>query len=86
MKDRRRYLRTPIDGEVEVRHGQRGTVVASLRDVSDGGVFVLTGGRLALAVGDKVSLQARELEDAPRLAARVVRVELDGVALLFCDE
>jgi hypothetical protein len=86
MMERRQHLRTPIQGQVALTHPVHGTLVAPLRDVSHGGVFVVTGGRMPLLPGEEVQVQARELEDAPVLRARVMRVEQDGVGLMFCDE
>jgi hypothetical protein len=39
-----------------------------------------------LAEGDEVQIQAEDIEDAPVLRGRVVRLEADGVGLMFCDD
>jgi hypothetical protein len=41
---------------------------------------------MALAEGDEVQVQAEDIEDAPVLRARVVRLEADGVGLMFCSD
>lgn len=66
-------------------HPAVGELRVNMRDMSDGGVFLYTGDRTDLAVGDTVRIQALDIEDAPILAARIVRREADGVGLMFID-
>jgi len=56
-----------------------------MRDLSDGGVFLCTGDRVDLPVGEKVEIQALDVEDAPVLFAQVVRQEPAGIALMFIE-
>jgi hypothetical protein len=39
-----------------------------------------------LSVGQVVRVQAQDLEDAPVLSARIVRVEEKGIALVFEED
>jgi hypothetical protein len=66
-------------------HPAVGELQVGMRDMSDGGVFLFTGDRNDLAIGDTVEIQALDIEDAPVLKARIVRREPDGIGLMFLD-
>jgi hypothetical protein len=86
MVEKRKHVRTEFSGRVKVMHPQLGAVDVVLRDVSNGGAFLYTGDQFGLQVGEVVSVQAQDLEDAPMLSARIVRVESRGIALMFDEE
>lgn len=86
MKDKRKHIRTELEGPVRLTHPRIGTIGARTRDVSDAGVYLLSDIALGLSVGDEVHIQAQDLEDAPILKARVVRIDKAGVALIFSLE
>lgn len=57
-----------------------------MRDMSNSGVFLLTGNELPLPEGSIVKIQVQGmLADAPVLDAEIIGKEEDGVALKFCD-
>jgi hypothetical protein len=66
----------PVVGEYDVE----------MRDMSDGGVFLLTTNRDDFPIGEVVQIQALDIEDAPVLSARVVRHEPTGIGLMFTEE
>jgi len=86
MVEKRKYVRTEFSGPVKVMHPQLGSMEAELRDISNGGIFLFTGDQLGLPVGEVVRVQAQDLEDAPVLNARIVRVEAKGIALMFDED
>lgn len=86
MKDKRKYIRTELEGPVSLTHPGIGAIITRTRDVSDAGVYLLADIVPGLSVGDEVQIQAQDLDDAPVLKARVVRIEKAGVALIFCLE
>ncbi|MEN8801730.1 MAG: PilZ domain-containing protein [Thiogranum sp.] len=86
MVEKRKHVRTELSGPVKVMHSQLGSVEVQLRDISNGGVFLFTGDQLGLPVGEVVRIQALDLEDAPVLNARIVRVETKGIALMFEED
>jgi hypothetical protein len=86
MVEKRKHVRTEFCGRVKVMHPQLGSVEVELRDISNGGVFLFTGDQFGLPVGEVVRVQAQDLEDAPVLSARIVRVEEKGIALLFDED
>jgi hypothetical protein len=86
MVEKRKHVRTEFSGRVKVMHPQFGAVEVELRDISNGGVFLFTGDQFGLSVGEVVRVQAQDLEDAPVLNARIVRIEAKGIALMFEEE
>ena len=83
MVEKRKHVRTEFNGMVRLMHPSLGTVETRMRDISNGGVFLFTGDSVGLPVGERVRLQALDMEDAPVLAARIVRTETQGIALMF---
>ena len=86
MVEKRKHVRTEFSGRVKVMHAQMGSVEVVLRDISNGGAFLYTTDQFGLQVGEVVRVQALDLEDAPVLNARIVRVETRGIALMFDQE
>jgi hypothetical protein len=86
MVEKRKHVRTEFSGRVKVIHPLIGAVEVELRDISNGGVFLFTGDQFGLPVGEVVRLQAQDLEDAPVLSARIVRIEEKGIALMFDED
>jgi len=86
MVEKRKHVRTEFSGRVKVMHPLIGAVEVDLRDISNGGVFLFTGDQFGLPVGEVVRLQAQDLEDAPVLSARIVRIEEKGIALMFDED
>jgi hypothetical protein len=86
MKDDREYARTPFSAPVKVVHPEFGELTFKMRDMSNGGVFLLTGNELPLPKGEIVQIQVQGmLADAPLLDAEIIRKDEEGTALKFCD-
>jgi len=83
MQEKRKHVRTAFSANVRLMHASVGTLDVEMRDLSDGGVFLFTGDRVDLPVGEKVEIQALDVEDAPVLSAQIVRKELAGIGLMF---
>jgi len=49
-------------------------------------VFLFTGDRVDLPVGERVEIQALDIEDAPLLSAQIVRRDSEGIALTFIED
>jgi len=86
MQEKRKYLRTAFSANVRLMHASLGTLDVEMRDLSDGGVFLCTGDRVDLPVGERVDIQALDVEDAPVLSAQIVRHEVAGIALMFTED
>lgn len=84
MSEKRRRERTAFPSEVTLTDPDFGALTAYTRDVSDSGVYLFVDHAHGLQVGARVSLQVRDMSgQAPVVSARVVRVDDDGVALMF---
>lgn len=84
MQEKRKYIRTAFSGHVRLSHASFDKDVdLVMRDLSDGGLFVLCGGELDLPIGERVQIQSLDIDDAPVLEAQIVRREEAGFALIF---
>ncbi len=82
--DQRKYPRTPMKCRIKISHSSIGEVIVNTRNISDGGVFVLTDGVEMPPVGTLVVGQVQGLPlEAPVLDMEIVRVEPQGVGLKF---
>ena len=86
MQEKRKHLRTAFSANVRLMHANIGTLDVEMRDMSDGGVFLSTGDRVDLPVGERVEIQALDIEDAPLLSAQIVRSDSEGIALIFIED
>lgn len=84
---RRKTVRTRLRAEVRLRHGELGEMLVYTRDISDSGAFVLAGGQKLPGVGELVEVQVQGLpgEPAPVVPMRVVRVDGEGIGLVFLE-
>lgn len=85
MHEKRQYIRTAFTAGIRLIHPSVGELQVSMRDMSDGGVFLFTGDQVDLDIGETVQIQALDIEDAPVLSARIVRREPAGIGLMFLD-
>lgn len=89
MRENRRHERYPINVEVEVAlpgflRKQRRRF--QTRDMSDGGVFLVSDGKPFPPVGSVIEVQVAapvDGEPPPVVRARVVRVSREGMAIAF---
>ena len=80
----RQEVRTPMKCQIKVSHPSIGEVIVSTRDISDGGVFLLTENIPMPPVGEIVQGQVQGMgETAPILNMKIVRMEPAGVGLKF---
>lgn len=84
MRENRAGPRTPMTCQVKISHPDFGELVANTRDISDGGIFLLTGSTQSFDLGSVLQGQVQLMGgDAPVLNMKIVRVEDDGIALQF---
>ena len=87
MEEKRRHVRTTVSASVKLMHPSFGSLRLKTRDVSHGGLFIMTGGEVDLPLGTQVSVQALGMiEEAPVVQAKIVRIESQGIALQFTSE
>lgn len=86
MPEQRRYTRTNMSARIMVRHGEIGEQVFTMRDLSDGGIFVLVDNEPFPSVGSEVEVQVQGLPvPAPVRRMQVVRRAEDGFGLSFLE-
>ncbi len=84
MSEQRKYPRTPLALEVKISHDSMASIVLLTKDISEGGVFVVTDNTVLPPVGSVVEGQVQgEMENPPLVQMEVVRIEPDGVGLRF---
>jgi hypothetical protein len=88
MKEKRRHIRTNFTARVKLMHPDLGEKSYATRDIAQGGLFVCVGEeQLNLPVGTEVTVQDDEImTDPPLVKATVVRVDEDGIALMFGED
>lgn len=86
MKERRYYKRKLVNARVKLYTPELDVVEGTTRDISDGGVFVVTDTTLPLDEGAHLKMllpQSRSPDIVFNM--QVVRHEADGLGLLFLD-
>ncbi|MFT6123004.1 MAG: hypothetical protein ACJASG_001532 [Oleiphilaceae bacterium] len=87
MSDTRNDLRTPMKCQVKVSHDSIGDILVNTRDISDGGVFLLTEAINMPPVGTIVQGQVQGMGMvAPILKMQIIRIEPSGIGLKFINE
>ena len=87
MSEDRNYPRTPMKCQIKVTHTDIGEVLINTRDISDGGIFLLTDGVVMPAIGTIVQGQVQGMGgEAPMLKLEIVRAEPTGIGLKFINE
>ena len=84
MDNKRKYTRHAIAVNIKISHPDIGVKIVKTRDISDGGVFVLTEPVEVLIPGSVVEGQVQDMvEDPPVLTMEVVRIEKTGLGLRY---
>jgi len=79
--------RTPMRVQVKVSHPSIGDVVVQTRDISDGGIFLLTENINVPPIGTIVEGQVQGMEiEGPILKLEIVRMEPAGIGLKFINK
>jgi len=86
MNEKRKHIRTAFSAEVRFIHASTGELTLTMRDISDGGVFLFSRDLADLPLGEVVQIQALDIDDAPLLNAVIVRRETAGIGLQFVEE
>jgi len=87
MSDNRIFPRTPMKCQVKISHPNIGDVVVNTRDISDGGIFLISDELSMPPLGSIVRGQVQGMSsEGPILKLEVVRVEAAGIGLKFINE
>ena len=85
--NRRKHDRIPVKIDVKIVHPDIGEKIVSTRNISDGGIFLLTDPVAMPKVGEKLYGQVvGMIENPPIRLMEVVRYESEGIGLQFVDE
>lgn len=83
-EDKRTNHRTPMKVQVKVSHPSIGNIIVPTRDISDGGIFLLTEDIDVPPIGTIVEGQVQGMEvEGPILKLEIVRMEPAGIGLKF---
>lgn len=86
-QDNRQDHRTPMKVQVKVKHPSIGEVTVQTRDISDGGIFLLTENIEVPPIGTIVEGQVQGMEvEGPILKLEIVRMEPAGIGLKFINK
>jgi hypothetical protein len=86
MRELRLHPRIPMKCIIKIEHPSIGEMMVETRDISDGGVFIVTPDQEIPPVGSIVTGQVQGMGDAaPILKMEVVREEPIGLGLKFID-
>lgn len=84
MRESRKHVRTRLVCTVKVTNPDIGEFQVKTRDISDGGVYLVT--THAFSIGDRLSGQVLGMaEAAPVVEMEVVRIDGDGVGVKFIE-
>jgi len=87
MSENRIHPRTPMKCQVKVSHPSIGEVMVNTRDISDGGIFLITDDIPMPPVGSLVQGQVQGMGvGGPILKLEIVRIEPAGIGLKFINE
>jgi hypothetical protein len=85
--ENRLHPRTPMKVRVKILHSSIGELDVVTRNISDGGLFLVTEPTRMPNIGEIVEAQVQGmLDNPPIIRARIVRMENDGVGLQFVSE
>lgn len=83
-RDKRLDQRTPMKCQVKIRHPSIGEVMVQTRDISDGGIFLITDNIPVPPIGTIVEGQVQGMDvEGPILKLEIVRMESAGIGLKF---
>lgn len=84
MSENRRHPRVPMKAQVKISHESFGELVASTKDISDGGIFLLMDAPTKPPLGAVITGQVQGLAgEAPILEMEVMRITDEGIGLRF---
>jgi hypothetical protein len=81
--DSRNNIRTPFRAGVKITHPDLGELFLKTRDMSNSGVFLNFEENSRIKIGDIVTIQSTDIEDAPVIEAEIVRIEKGGFAVYY---
>lgn len=85
-EDLRKHIRTKLTSSVKLIHPDTGTIEVKTLDISDGGIYLLSGKADLPPLGSQVQVQLIGTPfEAPVLDMTIVRIGQNGIGLQFVD-
>ncbi len=82
----RQHIRTKLTSSVKLIHPEMGTIEVKTLDISDGGIYLLSGNSELPPIGSQVKVQLIDTPfEAPVLDMLIVRFGQKGIGLKFID-
>jgi hypothetical protein len=87
MENQRKHPRNPFEVRVKISHPDIGEKIVKTKDISEGGLFIITEPTDMPPVGEIVQGQIQGMmDDPPIVKMKIVRTEKDGLGLQFIQE
>jgi len=84
--DKREYVRTLLCTSIRITHDSFGEMLVKTRDISNGGVFLVTTDLPMPPVGTIIEGQVKDdYGERPVVRMEIVRGESGGIGLMFID-
>lgn len=83
MSENRGAVRTTFRAQIKMTHPEVGVYEVVTRDMSHSGLFLIWKEPFDIKIDDIISVQTLDIEDAPIIRARVVRIESGGIAVTY---
>jgi len=85
-KELRQHVRTSLTSRIKLTHPDTGTIEVKTKDISDGGIYILSTINNLPPVGSQVKVQLIDTPfEAPVLDMIIVRHEPNGIGLKFLE-
>lgn len=85
-RDKRQYVRTPLRTTILLTHDSFGEMLVKTRDISQGGVFLVTSELSMPPVGTIIQGQVQDdYGERPVVKMEIVRVDPNGIGLKFIE-
>ena len=82
----RQYIRTALTSRVKLTHPDTGTIEVKTKDISDGGIYILSIITNLPPIGSQVKVQLIDTPfEAPVLDMLIVRLDSNGIGLKFLE-
>jgi len=82
----RQHIRTALTSSVKLTHPDTGTIEVKTKDISDGGIYLLSTITNLPPVGSQVKVQLIDTPfEAPVLDMIIVRLDPNGIGLKFLE-
>jgi c-di-GMP-binding flagellar brake protein YcgR len=85
-EEKRKHIRTKLTSNVKLIHPDTGPIEVQTKDISDGGIYLISSTFDLPPVGTQVKVQLIDTPfEAPVLDMQIVRIENEGFGLAFME-